>query len=45
MEEQKKIIDSAQADWNQQCKSFMLHKIPSKDKTMKACLKRHGFKK
>ena len=42
-EKQKQIAQEARDDWNWQCKRFMQSRIPFRDKTMKDCLKRHGY--
>ena len=31
----------ARADWNNQCKNFMMYSTPFKDKTAKLCYLRH----
>lgn len=38
---EKEIKAMAQQDWNEQCKKFMMYKIPFKDKTFKECYKRY----
>lgn len=39
-DEEKKIRDIARADWNEQCKNFMMGYAPFRDKTAKACYER-----
>lgn len=39
--EQKRIKELAQQDWNNQCKNFMMYNTPFKDKTMKDCYNRY----
>lgn len=38
---EKEIKMMAQQDWNEQCKKFMMYKIPFRDKTFKDCYKRY----
>ena len=38
---EKQIKAMAQQDWNEQCKKFMMYKIPFKDKSFKECYKRY----
>ena len=38
---EKEIKTMAEQDWNEQCKKFMLYKIPFRDKTFKDCYKRY----
>lgn len=38
---EKEIKAMAQQDWNEQCKKFMMYKIPFRDKTFKDCYKRY----
>jgi hypothetical protein len=38
---EKEIKTMAQQDWNEQCKNFMMYKIPFRDKTFKDCYKRY----
>ena len=43
-EKEKQIKAMAEQDWNEQCKKFMMYKIPFKDKTFKECYKRYAKK-
>lgn len=38
---EREIKAMAQQDWNEQCKKFMMYKIPFRDKTFKDCYKRY----
>lgn len=40
--EEKRVIDEARSDWNNQCKLYMSGNVPFRDKTSKACYERHA---
>ncbi|MEI6297666.1 MAG: hypothetical protein WCO84_08600 [bacterium] len=39
--EQKEVMKTSGADWNNQCKNFMMSRQPFTDKTARACFDRH----
>jgi len=38
---EREVKMMAQQDWNEQCKKFMMYKIPFRDKSFKDCYKRY----